>query len=132
VSCCLLFLHESPPPVLQGRCVACSIPLPSSCQTDASSLSFTGRHFHALVAFGLQHHPRPRKLSGAGAELCLGLRGALKRKVSVLGELKKCWPQLEVSTVNSHGVQVILKGRRVFTSMVEGGNCSALSQSCDL
>lgn len=76
--------------------------------------------------------PRLRKLSGAGAELCLGLRGAHKRKVSVLGECEWRWGWLEGYTDHSHGVQVIPKGRRVFTSTVEGGNRSASSQSCDL
>lgn len=60
--------------------------LSSSCQTNTSSPPLAERHVPVLVPLGLQHHPRLKKLRGGGAELCLGLRGADKRKVSVLGE----------------------------------------------
>lgn len=46
-------------------------------------------------ALQLPASPKARKLGKAGAELCLGLRGAHKTKTSVLEKWKQCWVGLE-------------------------------------
>lgn len=132
LSCCTLLFHESPQPALQDRGAAFSIPPPPLLLLSDWHLLTTlcRKIFSCPGALWPPASPKAKKLSGAGAELCLGLRGAHKRKIPVLGEGEQRWSGLEGYTDNT--VMGYRWYWRVFTSRVEGGNRSASSQSCDL